>query len=120
MRNLLTPVFILFFAYGCASANIKPQNISLHEQLLTLDNTIEATADNAVIALDNDLISIKRACEIHEYSRLAASIVDQAWNALFLRQDDTVESYIEAAKQALLGVSAEAKERTQYNCAGLA
>jgi hypothetical protein len=115
--KFLAPFFLILTLGGCAA--FQPENISWHEKIILVDDAITGAAGAAVVALDAGYITVKEACVVHEYGRLAAVIVDQAWLSLFQQDYDNVEAYLQRAREALAGVSQEAQDRANYHCAGV-
>lgn len=116
MRRLI-PVFLVLFMTGCAGASVS--NISAHEKIILVDDAITGAAGAATVALENGYLTVKEACVVHEYGRLASVIVDQAWLSLFQKDYANVEAYLQRAREALAGISQEAQNRAAYNCAGV-
>ena len=113
MSRLVLAFLAVLALAGCATSEI-----SLHEQIVLVNEAITSSALAAAAALDAGYISVKEACVVHEYSRLASVIVDQAWAALFQGDHDNVEFYIQKAREAMIGLSEEAQKRADYHCAG--
>lgn len=120
MRNLLIPVVFILALTGCQSlSNLTGNKITVHESIILVDDAITGAAIAATIALEEGYMTVKQACVVHEYGRLAAVIVDQAWLALFQQDYNNVYSYLERAREALAGISQEAQNRAEYHCAGV-
>lgn len=118
---LLLVLFLLFALGGCSLfEGGSLDNISAHERIILVDDAITGSAAAAVIALEEGYITVKEACVVHEYGRMAAVIVDQAWTALFQQDNETVDHYLAMARETLAGVSEEAQTRADYHCAGVA
>ena len=110
-------VLVLGGCNGLMSSGDK--KVSVHESLTLMNYAIAASADGASIALDLDQISVKEACKVEQYGRLAGSIVDQAWAAVFVGDVETAEGMIVSARSALTGVSDAAVILVEDHCGGM-
>lgn len=119
MKYAIPLLFVLFLG-GCETfQSVTGNKLSAHESIILVDDAITGTAMAATVALEEGYLTVKEACVVHEYGRLAAVIVDQAWLSLFQRDYPNVEAYLQRAREALAGLSQEAQNRADYHCAGV-
>ena len=102
---------------GCATT--QPQTeVTTYQALIALTETIEHTADATLVAYKQGKITKKQACKVHQYGKLALSILKEAEKALDAGEEDTAVSYINMAREALIGFSAEAQRLVDDHCGG--
>lgn len=96
------PVLLLLAACG--------DKTNLAQELTLANETIASSAVAATRALNEGHISVKQACKIEAYGRVAGVMIDQAWINWFLGNPDTAEAQLDAAISAINGTLPAARQ----------
>ena len=113
MKKLLyVPILLLFVA--CSG---DPQRDTINT-LIGLNQSIATAARVAEHALRQGDITIKQACQVEQYGRLAQDAVSSAYLNFGLGQPEATEDYIQAAKNILSRTSMKAAVLVEDRCAG--
>ena len=114
MKRLTAGFFVLFFVVSCSG---DPQRDTLNT-LISLENAIESTANVTANALRQGHITVKQACVVEQYGRLAQDAVYSAYLNFGLGNPESTQEYIQAAKDILARTSIRANILVEDNCAG--
>ena len=103
-------------AVGACSGN--GSRVTPLEGLTLIPLSVETAAKSADVALQNDQITIDRACQVSEYGKLALAAAQSGVLAFIQGDPKSAADYLKAAREALTGVSAEAQARVAHKCGG--
>ena len=109
---LFSPLMLLFVV-SCGNSQM-----TVLEGAGLVNSAVEAAANSTTRLLNDDRISIKEACVVDQYGRLARVSSDEAVAAWATGDIEGAEGHIQAARSVLAGTAAGAAALVDDHCAG--
>ena len=103
----------LFALAACESGKL-----GTADALILAGKTTDTVLETTTVLLEQDVISVKDACVIDQYSSLVERSLREGWVAFVQGDNETAEAIANNALDVINGVSDQARQEAEFACAG--
>ncbi len=120
MRRFFIPLAALFGLFAVAACESPGTRLGAADALILTGKTTDTVLQTTKTLLEQDVISIKDACVIDQYSALVERSLQEGWVALIKGDPQTASDIANSALDVINGVSDQARTEAEFHCAGTA